>query len=432
VNETSIKIGILGLGTVGSGVVEVLNKNGPDIQKKVGRKIEIKGVLVRDTAKKRKTEVPQHLLTANPDDILEDPEIDIVVEVMGTIDLARQYLLKAFENKKSVVTANKDLIALHGKELFEAAEKADRDLFFEASVAGGIPIIRPLKECLCGNRISRIMGIINGTTNYILTKMSRDKMEFNDALAEAQRLGYAESDPASDIEGFDAARKIAILASIAFNSRVTYKDVYVEGITKINSYDIRYAEELGYAVKLLGIAKEADGELDVRVHPVFIPTSHALAAVSDEFNAIFVEGDAVGEAMFYGKGAGKLPTASAVVGDIISAARNICFGMPGRVGCTCFNSKKIKPIQEIESKYYLRLLVKDRPGVLASIAGVFGNSNVSIASVIQKRIEKDMAEIVLVTHTVKEANLRDALKIIEGLSIVGNIGNVIRVEGSDT
>ncbi|NLO89935.1 MAG: homoserine dehydrogenase [Clostridia bacterium] len=431
-DKPSIKIGILGLGTVGSGVVEVLNKNGSDIEKKVGRKIEIKDILVRDISKKRKTEVPQHLLTTNPDDILENPEIDIVVEVMGTIDLARQYILKAFENKKSVVTANKDLIALHGKELFEAAEKAGRDLLFEASVAGGIPIIRPLKECLSGNRFTRIMGIINGTTNYILTKMSRDKMEFDDALAEAQRLGYAEADPASDIEGLDAARKIAILASIAFNSRVTYEDVYVEGITKINSYDIRYAEELGYAVKLLGIAKEADGELDVRVHPVFIPKSHALAAVSDEFNAIFVEGDAVGEAMFYGKGAGKLPTASAVVGDIISAARNLSFGMPGRVGCTCFYSKKIKPIQEIESKYYLRLLVEDRPGVLASIAGVFGNSNVSIASVIQKRIEKDMAEIVLVTHTVKEANLRDALKIIEGLTIVGNIGNVIRVEGSDT
>ncbi|HBT20528.1 MAG TPA: homoserine dehydrogenase [Peptococcaceae bacterium] len=431
-NENSIKIGLLGLGTVGSGVVEVLNKNSSVIQKKVGRKIEIKGILVRDKAKKRNIDVPQHLLTTNPDDILEDPEIDIVVEVMGTIDFARRYILKAFENKKSVVTANKDLIALHGKELFEAAEKAGRDLFFEASVAGGIPIIRPLKECLSGNRISRIMGIINGTTNYILTKMSRDNMEFNDALAEAQRLGYAESDPTEDIEGFDAARKIAILASIAFNSRVTYKDVYVEGITKINSYDIRYAEELGYAVKLLGIAKEVDGELDVRVHPVFIPTSHALAAVSDEFNAIFVEGDAVGEAMFYGKGAGKLPTASAVIGDIISASRNIIFGMPGRVGCTCFDHKKIKPIQEVESKFYLRLLVKDQPGVLASIAGVFGNSNVSIASVIQKRIEGDMAEIVLVTHRVKEANLRDALKIIEGLSVVGNIGNVIRVEGSDT
>lgn len=426
-----IKIGMLGLGTVGSGVFTVLSKNGSDIETKIGSKIELGAVLVRDVNKKRPVDIPKNLLTTNPADIIDNPEIDIVVEVMGSIDDAYEYITRALKNKKPVVTANKDLIAVHGKELFEAAEKSGSDFFFEASVSGGIPIIRPLKECLCGNKISTVMGIINGTTNYILTKMSCDGKEFEEALAEAQALGYAEPDPTSDIEGLDAARKIAILASIAFNSRITYPDVYVEGITQISSYDIKYAQELGYTIKLLGIAKGTEEDIEVRVHPVFIPSSHPLAAVYNEFNAIFVEGDAVGETMFYGKGAGDLPTASAVVGDIISAARNIHYGMQGRIGCTCFENKRIKHITEIESKYYIRISVKDRPGVLASIAGVFGNTNVSLASVIQKRLEGDLAELVLITHTVQEANLRDALAVIKGLSVVAEVGSVIRVEGSE-
>lgn len=425
-----IKIGMLGLGTIGTGVVKVLAKNGKDIETKVGRKLELSKVLVRDLRKERQVDIP-HILTTNPADILDDPEIDIVVEVMGTIDTAFEYILRAFENKKAVVTANKDLIAVHGKKLFEAADRNGCDFFFEASVAGGIPIIRPLKECLCGNKISMIMGIINGTTNYILTKMSLEGSEFDEALAEAQRLGYAEPDPTADIEGYDAARKIAILASIAFNSRITYPDVYVEGITQISSYDIKYAEELGYVVKLLGIAKGGEEEVEVRVHPVFIPRSHPLASVYNEFNAIFVKGDAVGETMFFGKGAGELPTASAVVGDIISAARNLRYGMSGRIGCTCFEHKRIKPITEVESKFYIRISVKDRPGVLASISGVFGNTNVSLASVIQKRLEGDFAELVLITHKVQEANLWDALAVIGGLSVVAEVGSVIRVEGSE-
>ena len=425
-----IKIGMLGCGTIGTGVVKILAENGNSIAEKVGRKLELSKVLVRDLEKKRQVDI-SHLLTTNPADILEDPEIDIVVEVMGTIDTAYEYIIRAFENKKAVVTANKDLIAVHGKELFEAADRNCCDFFFEASVGGGIPIIRPLKECLCGNKISRVMGIINGTTNFILSKMSVEGKEFEEALAEAQKLGYAEPDPTADIEGIDAARKIAILASIAFNSRITYPDVYVEGITKITSYDIKYAEELGYTVKLLGIAKGTEEEVEVRVHPVFIPLSHPLASVYNEFNAIFVEGDFVGETMFYGKGAGEGPTASAIAGDIISAARNIHYGMPGRIGCTCFEHKRIKPITEIESKYYIRISVKDRPGVLASIAGVFGNTDVSLASVIQKRLEGDLAELVLITHKVEEANLRDALAVIEGLSVVAEVGSIIRVEGSE-
>ena len=427
----AIKIGLLGMGTVGTGVIKVLEKNSKDIETKVGRKIELGAVLVRNLHKKRGVEIKPGLLTDNPSDILDNPEIDIVVEVMGTIEKAREYILRAFENKKAVVTANKDLISVHGKELFEAAEKNGCDLFFEASVAGGIPIIRPLKECLCGNKISMIMGIINGTTNYILTKMDQEGRDFEEALAEAQDLGYAEPDPTADIEGYDAARKLAILASIGFNSRITYPDVYVEGITKITSYDTQYAAELGYTIKLLGIAKSNEQEAEVRVHPVFIPKTHPLASVYNEFNAIFVQGDAVGETMFYGKGAGELPTASAVVGDIISAARNLCSGVHGKIGCTCYKKKRIKPIQEIESEYYIRISVKDRPGVLASIAGVFGNTNVSLASVIQKRLEGDLAELVLITHKVKEANLRDALAIIEGLSVVAEVGSVIRVEGSE-
>ncbi|MGI6555244.1 MAG: homoserine dehydrogenase [Bacillota bacterium] len=425
-----IKIGMLGVGNIGTGVVKVLSSNGNDIEEKVGRRIQLESILVRDIKKKRAVDV-SHLLTTDPADILENPEIDIVVEVMGTIDTAFEYILRAFENKKAVVTANKDLVAVHGKKLFEAAEENGVDFFFEGSVAGGIPIIRPLKECLCGNRINRVMGIINGTTNYILTAMSQGGKEFAEALAEAQRLGYAEPDPTADIEGLDAARKIAILASIAFNSRITYPDVYVEGITKITPYDIQYAEELGYRVKLLGIAKGTEEEVEVRVHPVLIPSSHPLASVYNEFNAIFVQGDAVGETMFYGKGAGELPTASAVVGDIISAARNIQNGTPGRIGCTCFKNKRIKHISEVESKFYIRISVSDRPGVLASIAGVFGNSSVSLASVIQKRLEGDLAEVVLITHKVREANLRDALAIIEGLSVVAEVGSVIRVEGSE-
>ncbi len=426
-----IKIGILGVGTVGTGVVKVLKKNGPDIERKIGRKLHLEGILVRDLNKKRAADIPRELLTDDPAAILDNPEIDIIVEVMGGIDKAFEYICRAFENKKSVVTANKDLVSVHGKQLFALAEKNNCNFFFEGSVAGGIPIIRPLKECLCGNSINRIMGIINGTTNYILTKMSCEGKEFEEALAEAKDLGYAEADPTADIEGLDAARKIAILASIAFNSRITYPEVYVEGITRITSYDIQYAEELGYTIKLLGIAKGSNGEVEVRVHPVLIPVSHPLAAVNNEFNAIFVEGDAVGETMFYGKGAGELPTASAVVGDIIAAARNINYGVPGKIGCTCFEHKRIKHITEIESKYYIRVSVKDQPGVLASIAGVFGNTDVSLASVIQTRLEGDLAELVLITHRVKEANLQDALSIIEGLSVVAAVSSVIRVEGSE-
>ncbi|MDK2984626.1 MAG: homoserine dehydrogenase [Clostridia bacterium] len=429
----TIKVGILGLGTVGSGVVKVLTQNAGIIRHKVGCNVEVEKILVKNPDKKRSSALGNitHKITSDATEILDNPEIKIVVEVMGGIEVARDYILHALENGKHVVTANKDLVSLYGKELFNAASKNKCDLFFEASVAGGIPIIRPLKECLAGNKIYKVMGIINGTTNYILTKMTKEGKQYEETLLKAQSLGYAESDPTADVEGYDAARKIAILASIAFGTRVTYQDVYVEGITNITARDIEYAKELGYAIKLLGIAKEEHDEVEVRVHPVFIPTNHPLSSVDDVFNAVFVEGDAVGETMFYGQGAGEFPTASAVVGDIISASRNIYHGNTGRICCTCFEQKKVKSIEDITSEFYIRLNVIDRPGVLASIAGVFGNQEVSLASVVQKRTENHKAEVVLITHRVKEGYVRDALKILDGMSIVDEISNVVRVEGGN-
>lgn len=427
----SIKVGLLGLGTVGTGVYKVLTQNAEIIAQRVGTPVTVEKIVVNNVNKKRDIDLPPGIITDRAEAVLDNPDIDIVVEVMGGIEPAREYILKALRGGKHVVTANKDLIAEYGEELFDAEKEHHTDLFFEASVAGGIPIIRPLKQCLAANRVTEVMGIINGTTNFILTKMTQEGSDFDEVLAEAQALGYAEADPTADVDGLDAARKIAILASVAFNTRVTYRDVYVEGIRNIGAMDIKYASELGYTVKLLGIAKDQDGQVEVRVHPVLIPNSHPLAAVNEAFNAIFVRGNAVGETMFYGPGAGELPTASAVVADIIEVARNIISSVTGRISCTCYEQKAIKPIGEIFSKYYLRLIVKDEPGVLASIASVLGNQNVSIATVIQKRSIEDLAEIVLITHQVQEQNLQDALAVIKGMSITKEIANVIRVEGED-
>ncbi|WP_031516285.1 homoserine dehydrogenase [Desulfofalx alkaliphila] len=429
VNKQIIKVGLLGLGTVGQGVYRILKDNADNIQRRAGIKVEIEKIMVRDTTKERGISVSQAMLTSDIKDIVNDPEIDIVVEVMGGINPTLDYVLQALNNGKSVVTANKDMVAMHGEELFSAAEANNCDLLFEASVAGGIPIIRTLKQSLAANNIEQVFGIINGTTNYMLTKMTREGSQFNDVLKEAQQKGYAEADPTADVEGYDAARKIAILASIAFNTRVTVNDVYVEGITKISAEDIAYAKELGYIIKLLGIAKYNDDGIEVRVHPTFIPEEHPLASVNDVFNAVFVKGDAVGDTMFYGQGAGELPTASAVVADIMDAARDLVRNVPGIISCTCYDNKPLKPMSESKSRFYVRTLVSDKPGVLASIALVFGNKGVSLASVIQKDAEGSTAELVLVTHNTKEENLQDALGDIRNLSCVKEIGNVIRVEG---
>ncbi|MGE5397225.1 MAG: homoserine dehydrogenase [Chitinophagales bacterium] len=424
-----INIAVIGCGTVGSGVVKLLDLNRENIATRLGQEIRIKKILEKDRHKVIELGVPDSYVANSIEEVVEDEEISIVVELIGGIEPARSYILEAMKHGKNVVTANKDLIAIAGKDLFESAAEHRVDFSFEASVGGGIPIVFPLKQSLAGNKIQEVIGIVNGTTNYILTKMSEEDRAFQEVLEEAQKLGYAEADPSSDVDGYDAARKIAILASIAFNSRVTFDDVYVEGIGRISPLDIKYGKELGYVIKLLAIAKEEDGRIQVRVHPAFLPKRHPLAVVSGVYNAVFVRGDAVGDIMLYGHGAGQMPTASAVVGDIMETARNIIGRSTGRVTCTCYNNKEIIPIDGLKNQYYVRLLVKDRPGVLAAIAGVFGNHNVSLATVLQKDRNNESAQLVLITHRVEEANLRDSLAVLGGMSIVESIDNIIRVEG---
>ncbi len=437
-----MKIGLLGLGTVGRGVWQLISRENDILSNRLGCDLEIKKILVNDKSKERGLAIAPELLTTEAKDILEDEEIKVVVEVIGGTGVARELVKQALARGKSVVTANKELMANFGQEVLEAADLGRADLLFEASVAAGIPIIKPLRESLVGNRIARVMGIINGTTNFILSKMDAGQ-NYEDALAKAQELGYAERDPASDVEGKDAAAKIAILASIAFNSRVTAADVYTEGIGSISSLDIMYARELGYAVKLLAVAKvdvdefgqpgasDAGGtpvSLEARVHPAMIPLDHPLASVKDAYNAIFVEGDAVGELMFFGQGAGSLPTASAIVADVFQAAANILKSDTGQSSCTCFNSWSVKSIEKIETSFYLLLEAADRPGVLASIAKVFGDHDVSISNVIQKQTTAGIAEVVFMTNKVVEGNLRAALTRIESLDVVDKVKNVMRVE----
>lgn len=427
--EKSIKIAMLGSGTVGTGVARVLRENGHEISARVGAPIELKRVLVRDTGKHR-PQLEGLAVTDRVEDILGDEEISIVVEVMGGIHPAREYMLRAMDAGKSVVTANKDVVAQFGKDMFDMAEKQDVDFLFEASVGGGIPIITPLKQCLTANKITEIMGIVNGTTNYMLTKMAECGAEYEEVLKEAQEKGYAEADPSADVDGLDAARKAAILASLAFNTRVRLADVSVEGIRRITPMDIEYAKELGYEVKLLAVGKDTPEKgVDVRVHPVFLPKHHPLASVNGVFNAIFVRGNAIGEAMFYGPGAGSLPTASAVVSDVIDVARDIVHKTFGRVRCTCFEEKRLCPLEDTVSSYYVRLLVDDKPGVLGTIATVFGDSGVSLKSVVQtKESIVDHAEIVAITHSVEHRKIVSALRVLEGLPVVDEVRNMIRVE----
>ncbi len=427
--EKPIKFAMLGSGTVGTGVIKVLQENAREIAKRIGAPLELKKVLVRDLDRKR-PQLEGLALTDRIEDILEDDEISVVVEVMGGIHPAREYMLRAMEAGKSVVTANKDVVAQFGKEMFDMSEKRNVDFLFEASVGGGIPIITPLKQCLTANKITEVMGIVNGTTNYMLTKMTECGADYDDVLKEAQEKGYAEANPSADVDGLDAARKAAILASLAFNTRVQLDDVSVEGITKITPTDIEYASTLGYAVKLLAVGKDSPEKgVDVRVHPVFLPKSHPLASVNGVFNAIFVRGNAIGEAMFYGPGAGSLPTASAVVSDVIDAARDIVHEAFGRIRCTCYGQKKLCPLDDTESSYYVRLLVDDKPGVLGMIATAFGKEGVSLKSVVQtKRSVADHAEIVAITHTVEHRKILNALRILEGLPVVDEIRNMIRVE----
>ncbi len=402
-----IYVGIIGYGKIGSGTYKTLLDNQESIDRKVGRPVRVKRLVDVDWSRRRPVEIaiPDEMQATEASAVLDDPEIAIVVECIGGTDPALDLVLGALRAGKNVVTSNKELIARHGKELFDAAAQRGLDLMFEGSVGGGIPVLRPLKSCLAANRISRVMGIVNGTTNFILTRMAEEGAEFDDSLKEAQRLGYAEPDPTNDVEGFDAAFKLAILGSIAFESRVPLESVYREGITGIGARDMEYAGQLGYAIKLLAIGAEVDGALEMRVHPTLLARSHPLAAVTGPFNAIFVRGSSVGEVMFYGQGAGTMPTGSAVAGDIIDVARNVRSGSTGRVACTCFEDKPVKPMAEVTTRHYLRLQVADRPGVLAAIATVFGEEGVSLASVLQMDASGETAEIVWLTHPAEEGKI---------------------------
>ncbi|MBP3721708.1 MAG: homoserine dehydrogenase [Selenomonadaceae bacterium] len=429
--QKAIYIGLLGMGTVGSGVIEVLNKNAEDISKRVGAPIKLKKILVRDKRKTR-ANVDTALLTDNFDDIINDSDISIIIEVIGGIKPAKDYIVRALNAGKSVVTANKDVMSTSGKEIFCAASENNVDIRFEASVGGGIPIIMPLKECLTANVITEVMGIVNGTTNYMLTKMTEDGADYNAVLKEAQKKGYAEANPAADVDGLDAARKAAILASLAFNTRIGFDDVSVEGITKISPTDIGYARELGYVIKLIAVGKNINGRIDVRVNPALLPTSHPLASVNGVYNAIFVRGNAIGEAMFYGPGAGSLPTASAVVADVITTARNILRGSLGNNYCTCYDNKPLCPVEDTKSSYYVRLLVDDEPGVLGTIATTFGESGVNLKSVMQTTREiKNHAEIVVITHLVEHRKILCAAEALKNLPVINVLKNIIRVENEE-
>jgi homoserine dehydrogenase len=428
-SERVLRVGLLGCGTVGSSVVRLLHAHRDDIGARAGCRIEIARVVVQTPSKARDLPLDASAFTDEPMRVLDDPGIDIVCELIGGVEPAGSLVLGAFERDKPVVTANKELLATRGRELFDAADAKGLDLYFEAAVGGGIPLIRPLKESLTGERLTRILGIVNGTTNYILTKMSEEGRAFADVLAEAQRLGYAEVDPAADVDGHDAAAKCAILASIAFNARVVLADVFREGIARVTTEDIEFARRLGYVVKLLAIAELDEDRIAVRVHPAMIPAAHPLAAVRDAFNAVFAEGPNVGELMFYGRGAGGDATATAVVGDLITVARNVLAGARG-VGCTCFLERTIRPMAEHQGQYYILLRVEDRPGVLAEIASVFAENRVSIKSVWQEGAGLD-AQLVFVTHRAREDAFQRSVTRLQGLRAVEEVRSVLRVEAEE-
>ncbi|MCL1917269.1 MAG: homoserine dehydrogenase [Peptococcaceae bacterium] len=434
----TLNLGLLGLGTVGGGVANIVNNNAHDIEARSGVPVCIKKALVRDIdMEKARHDFGLSMvetITTDVDDILNDPEIDIVVEVMGGVDIAYQYILRALHNRKHVVTANKDLLAVHGTELFALAAQKGLDLGFEASVAGGIPIIAALQQNLAANRIESVLGIINGTTNYILSAMTSQKRTFQEVLAEAQELGYAEANPASDVGGLDAARKLAIMSSLAFNCQVALDDVYVEGIDNITPEDIAYAAELDCVIKLLAIAgrsRPGDGRpegVTVKVHPTLLPVNHPLASVDGVFNAVYVVGDAVGETMFYGQGAGSLPTGSAIVADIIQTARRIITSTTGTLSPQYYNTIPIVPLDQQTTGFYIRLKVIDEPRVFANLALFFAEADISFASIIQKPRRNNRAEVVFITHPCQEGQMRKALTALESYPKLEKVYNIIRIE----
>ena len=425
---TNLTIGLLGCGTVGGALVDLLDARRATITARSGVELRIGAIAVRDTAKHQDRLADPSLLTTDTAAVVADPEVDIVVELIGGTDPALTLVRTALENGKPVITGNKELLAAHGPELYAVAAEHGVDLLFEAAVAGGIPLIRPLRESLVGEDISRVMGIINGTTNYILTKMSQEGADYADALADAQALGYAEADPTADVEGYDAGAKAAIIASIVFGVDVRSSDVQHEGISSITAADIDTAKRLGYVIKALAVIERADGEVAVRVHPAMVPTGHPLANVNDSFNAVFVEGATVGDLMFYGRGAGGGPTASAVLGDLVDAAVNVANGAAARLSIT--EKAMLRSVDELSSQYYLTMVVSDEPGVLAQVATVFGTHGVSIQVMEQSGTGGD-AELCLILHETTEAALHATLDELDGLNVVRGIGSVIRLVSDD-
>jgi homoserine dehydrogenase len=429
-----VNVGIIGFGTVGTGTVKILLENKDVLKERLGFEVNLKRIADIDIERDRGINIPEGVLTTDVDAVLNGPDIDIVVELIGGIRPAKDFIIKAIQNRKHVVTANKALLATEGADIFDAARKSGIEVGFEASVAGAIPIIKVMKEGLVANRIKAVYGIINGTSNYILTKMTDENVEFSDALKEAQKLGYAEADPTLDIEGIDTAHKLTILASLAYSIPLSYKSIYIEGISGISSQDIVFASELGYKVKLLAIAKESEGKIELRVHPTMLPKEYLIAKVDGPFNAIYVDGDVTGSTLYYGRGAGSVPTGSAVVSDIVDIARNIQKEAVGRVPTLPGSSgnKKIKKIDDIVSRYYFRFFALDKPGVLSKISGILGNYNISIASVIQKgRRIGEAVPLVVLTHEAKEKDVRQAINEIDRLSVVMDKTVFIRVEGRE-
>lgn len=430
VDKRSIGIGLMGLGVVGSGVARVLLEKQEAMAEELGYSLNLRKILVRDNTKSRSISVAPSSITLNAQEIVTDPEIDIVVEVMGGETPALEYIKQALKNHKHVVTANKEVMAKYGSELIEIAYENGVDLLYEASVGGGIPLLLPLQQGLLANRISALYAIINGTTNYILTRMSREGATFTQALKQAQELGYAEADPGNDIEGIDAAYKLAILATSAFHAEIKPQDIYYEGITRLSENDFRYAKELGYEIKLLAIAKEIEDAIEVRVHPSFIPQEMLLAKVSGVYNAVQIEGNLVGKVIFYGEGAGASPTSSAIIANIMAVAHNVRSERECLPQMRFSRANSIKQISQIETRYYLRMSIADKPGVLAKIAKTLGELSISIASVIQKEADAktQTAEIVLMTHPAKEEAMQQALKDMSELAVVKEVCNFIRVE----
>ncbi len=430
-----IGVGVIGMGTVGTGVVQVLLENGDEIARRLGARLRLVAVADKDVATDRGVDLPDGVLTDDVGRVLDAPDVQVVVETIGGYEPAKSFILRAFGNGKRVVTANKALLAVHGDEVFAAAHEAGVDLGFEAAVGGGIPILRAVREGMAANRVHTVYGILNGTTNFILTEMKERGEAFDRVLREAQRLGYAEADPTFDVEGIDAAHKLALLATMAFGARVPFEGVFTEGIRDITPQDIQYAADFGYDVKLLAVAKSEGGRVEVRVHPTLIPDDHLLANVRGVYNAVYVDADFLGPTLYYGQGAGRRATASAVVGDVIELARDVLAGRSGRVPPRAFREDELvpadlKPIDDVVCQYYLRFTALDKPGVLSRISGVLGESHISIESVVQKGRDAGQAvPLVIMTHEAREADVRQALGEIATLGVTQGAPALIRIEG---